>query len=199
MIDIPAPVVLASGSPTRRVLLGRLLREFEVVSPAVCEEDIRPARPEQAATARAVAKAHAVAPMHPAAVVIAADTVVGCRGELIGKPACRDEALEMLRQLTRSPHRVFTGLCVVSPDGRERVVCDSAEVRMRALPLEKLKELARRPDALDRAGAYALEPDDPNVLSIEGSETTVMGLPLETLERILLELCSRGQTTDEPA
>ncbi len=193
MIDIPAPVVLASASPARRELLGRLVGECEVVPPDVCEESILRDRPEQTARARAVAKARAVARIRPGSVVIGADTVVACGGELMGKAADAEDALAMLRKLTRHAHRVLTALCVVSPDGGERTACEGATVRMRELAPEKLQRLARRPGALRWAGAYALQPDDPNVLSIEGCETTVMGLPLDRLERMLLDLLSESK------
>lgn len=193
MIDIPAPVVLASASPARRELLGRLVGEFEVMPPDVCEESILHDQPEQTARARAAAKARAVSRIRPRSVVIGADTVVACGEELMGKAADAEEALAMLRKLTRHPHRVLTALCVVSPNGGERTACEGATVHMRELPPEELQRLARRPGALRWAGAYALQPDDPNVLSIEGCETTVMGLPIERLREMLLELCAESE------
>jgi septum formation protein len=188
VIECPVRIVLASASAARRELLGRIVPRFDVVVPRVDESRVRAEDPRRLVTALAAAKAREVASRCPGALVIAADTVAVCRGELVGKPADRPEALCMLRKLTRHEHQVLTGLCVVAPDDREALCCVRATVRMRALSRAELEELVRRPGALERAGAYALQPEDPNVVRLEGSETTVMGLPLEELERMVTEL-----------
>ncbi len=188
MIEIPVPVVLASRSPTRRKLLSRLLRDFDVLTPRVREEGFDSSEPAGLALELAEAKARDVADRRPDALVIGADTLVACGEDVIGKPADRDEALRMLRRLSRRPHEVFTGLCLLSPEGRCETACMSASVRMRPMSEAELRELAALPGALRRAGAYGLQPDDPNVLRLEGSATAVMGLPLERLERMLRDL-----------
>jgi len=188
VIDVPVPVVLASASQTRRRLLARVVREFEVVAPDVEEGDVEGQRPRRMVVELALRKARQVAQRQPEALVIAADTVAVCDGEVIGKPEGRADALRILRKLTRHPHRVLTGVCVRAPDGRERAACVTTEVRMRRLSEEQLQRLADGEGALERAGAYALQPHDPNVSRLEGSETAVMGLPLEELEAMIRQI-----------
>jgi len=189
VIDCPVPIVLASASEARRDLLGRIVREFQVVPSRVDESGVRADTPEQFAVAAAAAKACEVARRRPDALVIGADTVVICRGEVIGKPVDRRDALRILRKLTRRPHEVLTGLCLVAPDGRQVTACVRATVRMRRMTVRELEDLADTPGAMQHAGAYALQEDDPNVVSLEGSASAVMGLPLVELESILRDLC----------
>ncbi len=188
MIDPPVPVVLASSSDTRRRLLSRLVTDFEVVPPEVDEQSVQTADARAMVLELARRKARQVAGRRPRALVIAADTVAVCCGQVLGKPADRADALAMLRRLTRRPHRVLTGLCVVAPAGRECARCVATRIQMRRLTDGELERLAGREGALERAGAYALRPDDPNVVQLEGSETAVMGLPLEELEGMIRQL-----------
>ncbi|MFW6118954.1 MAG: Maf family protein [Planctomycetota bacterium] len=192
MIELPVPLVLASASETRRRLLARIAREFEVVPPDVEECDLVGKPPEDMVRELARRKARQVARQRPDALVVAADTVAVCDGEIIGKPEDRADALRTLRKLTRRPHRVLTGICVRAADGTERLRCIETEIRMRRLSEEQLRALSERDGALQRAGAYALQPDDPNVVRLEGSETAVMGLPLEELEEMIRELYPSG-------
>jgi septum formation protein len=182
------PVVLASASTARRDLLGRLLPDFEVVVAEVDEARADAADPQALATKLARAKARRVAALRPDALVIGADTVAVCDGAVLGKPADADEAARMLRQLTQTPHEVLTALCVVAPDGRERSTVARAEVHMHPMPERDIARHATSPGALERAGAYALAPSDPNVERVEGSVTAVMGLPLDELAEVLAEL-----------
>lgn len=195
MTEIPVPIVLASSSPTRRELLAGLVAQFEVVGPAIDEGALRADDPRSLVLKLAEAKARQVARTRPDALVIAADTLVACQGEVIGKPADHDDAVRILKMLTRSVHRVLTALFVVAPDGRERSACVESEVRMRKMSRPQIEQYLACADALERAGAYALQPDDPNVEHLEGSLTAVMGLPLEELERLLHSLypgCGSG-------
>lgn len=184
----PVPVVLASSSSTRRELLARLVPQFDVVAPCVDEGRAEAGCPEAVVGELAQAKARDVAARRPGALVIAADTVALCEGQVLGKPADAAEAARMLRRLTSAPHSVLTALCAVAPDGRERAALARATVRMWPMSEAVVARYAARPDALERAGAYALEPHDPNVERIDGDVTTVMGLPLKELAGILADL-----------
>lgn len=188
MIKVPVKVVLASGSPQRRKLLRRIVDDFEVVHPHVKEDADGRAGSEELARGLAEAKADEVALRRPEALIIAADTVVECRGEIIGKPADREDAVRILTTLTTHPHRVVTGFCVLAPDGRRSSAVSVAEIRMRKLSPEEIQQYVDREDVLGRAGAYALKELDPNIVSLQGSATAVMGLPLEELSTIIESL-----------
>jgi septum formation protein len=182
------PVVLASSSPQRRELLGRIVAGFRVVAPEVDETaDTTDARRLVQDLARRKAEAVA-AQLEEPAIVIGADTVAWCDGRILGKPADAEAAVEALMLLSRTPHSVLTGLCVVTPD---RTVVEAVETRIRMRPLsrEEAREYAGLTGATDRAGAYAIqEQADRCVEEIEGSVTNVIGLPLERLGEILAEL-----------
>ena len=188
MIDIPVTVVLASSSPTRRTLLVRLIADFEVVDPEVEEDSIAAGDPWRLTVARAEAKARQVARRRPDALVIAAETLAVCDGEAIGKAKDRADAARILEKLSRVAHHVVTGLFVIAPDARELSRCVATEVRMKRTTPGRIAALAAMPGALTAAGAYRIQPDDPNIESINGSVTSVMGLPLEALREVLLSL-----------
>jgi septum formation protein len=185
VVDIPAPVVLASSSPVRRELLQRLVRRFEVVVPQVDETAVEGADAPERAMRLAEMKARQVAARRPAAVVIAADTLVVCGEEVIGKPADRADAVRIMRALTHAEHRVTTAFCVLAPDGRRCTLCVVTHLRLRPMSDSEIESYVDSPGALQRAGVYALQPNDPNVLEMRGSASCVMGLPMDELEAVL--------------
>jgi septum formation protein len=193
MMRLPVPVVLASSSATRRELLAGLVADFTWTAPAVAEDLLPGEDPEAGAVRLASGKARQVAAQRPGCLVIGADTLVVCGGEVMGKPTDRAGAVRMLARLTSSEHRVVTGLAVIAPDGRERTACVAAGVRMKPMSAEALRRHCEQPEVLGWAGAYALQPEDPNVESLSGSATAVMGLPMEELERLLRGLYPRGE------
>ena len=192
LTNLPLPVVLASASPTRRELLETLLGHFDVVPPCVDEEQVALEDPRARALELARRKAREVASRRPGALVIGADTLVACRGELIGKPRDLADAARILRKLTHNAHSVITAVLVVCPDGRERSACVETVLHMHPMSEDRIAEYLSGFDPLSRAGAYALEPDDPNVERLEGSVTGVMGLPLEELAALLRGLFPEG-------
>jgi MAF protein len=187
-IDPPVPVVLASRSPQRRALLQRIVSNFEVVEPQV-DENLPPEGDAEAHAVRlAELKARDVAARRPDALVIGADTLVECDGRIIGKPADRADAVRILTLLTSRPHRVVTGVCVITPDGRTETFAAVSEVRMRPFTRQQIEEYLNKENALEKAGAYGLQDFDPNVASLKGSRSNVIGLPVEELETILRSL-----------
>ncbi|MCU1357455.1 MAG: maf protein [Acidimicrobiales bacterium] len=113
--DAQPLLVLASASPRRHELLGRLVRSFDV-RPADIDETARDGEPAEELVQRlAVDKAQAVAAAADEAdiVVLGADTVVVVDGRILGKPADAADAASMLRSLSGRTHEVLTGLAVV--------------------------------------------------------------------------------------
>jgi septum formation protein len=182
------PVVLASRSPQRRALLARLAPRFEVVESRVDESACGAGEPEALALDLARAKAEDVAARRPEALVVAADTLVECLGEVIGKPADRDDAVRILTLLSHNPHRVITGLCVAAPDGRRAEAVSVTHLRMKPMSRAEIARYVRREAVLERAGAYDIQEYDARIISLQGSRSSVIGLPLEDLRRILLSL-----------
>ena len=186
---LPVPVVLASGSAERRRLLGELLPAFEVREPQVERKPgINGGSPESVAVRRAERKARDVAQDRQDALILAADTVVECEGEILGKPGDLDDARRMLRLLTSHPQRVITGVCLLTPARLRLDRVDAADIELREFSEAEIEDYVQNSDVCRWAGAYALQPDDPNVTRLDGDEDTVQGLPLERVEEGLSTL-----------
>ena len=186
----PLPLVLASGSPRRRALLERIGVRFEV-RPADVDESAVPGEPPTALALRlARDKATAVARAlgaNPARVVLGADTIVVLGARIFGKPDDADDAVRLLRQLLGHTHQVMTGVALVRSDTLEtdeRVV--TSEVTLRAAARGEIEAYVASGEPLDKAGAYAVQGEGRRfVTKVEGSETNVIGLPLEATRALL--------------
>jgi len=177
--------VLASASPRRRELLGRLVDAFEVVPADADETPPEGAGPQEAAVAIARRKALVVL-ARTGGVVLAADTIVAATdGEFLGKPADADDARRILGKLSGTTHRVVTGVVVADADG-VRTASDTTLVTMRNLSPREIDDYVATGECFDKAGAYAIqETADRFVTRLEGSFTNVVGLPLETVAPLL--------------
>uniref|UniRef100_A0A831WZR0 dTTP/UTP pyrophosphatase n=1 Tax=Thermorudis peleae TaxID=1382356 RepID=A0A831WZR0_9BACT len=182
-----APVlVLASASPRRRELLGRLGVTFDV-DPAGIPEALpaQDSRAERVARRLARAKALAVAARYPALPVLAADTVVVRSGRLLSKPADEAEAWSMLRELRGRRHRVITAVAVAR--GRRIWVGHAVTwVQMREYSDHEIAASIARGDPFDKAGAYAIQDERFHpVAEYRGCYCNVVGLPLGTVIDLL--------------
>jgi septum formation protein len=185
-------LILASSSPRRRQLLAEAGYEFTVVHPDI-DESTYPA--DQIAPCKyveqlALAKAKSVAEKYPDSLVIGADTIVDCRGEIIGKPADAEEARRIIQKLFGEPHKVITGLAICRiRDGIEIVAHDCTTVYPKQLTQNQIDGHIKSGLWKDKSGAYAIkENGDEFIERIKGSLTNVMGLPMELLEQLLGEI-----------
>lgn len=187
-------IVLASGSPRRRELLAALVPEFEVLVTDVPEpftED-----PARDALELAQQKALAALELRPAAVVIAADTVVAEGGRPFGKPADAAEAVAMWKALRGRTHQVITGVAVGRGEALQ-AVASTSEVELSPLSDAEVEAYVASGRPMDKAGAYAVQDEDvPTVRALRGCYCSVMGLPLWRL-RMLLE--GAGVATAAPS
>ena len=175
-------IVLASGSPRRRELLGGLGLSFDV-RPADIDESALPNEPAEAYVARlADAKAATVAAVlrqaegEDSTLVIAADTVVVCEGVLLGKPRDAAENRAYLDRLAGRTHVVLTGHCLVLGDRRESVV-RTTSVTFRDLTADERQRYVATGEGLDKAGGYAIQGIGASVVDrIEGCYFNVVGL-----------------------
>ena len=179
-------IILASKSPRRIELLKQLGFSFEVI-PAQCEEKSTKKRPAARVKELAVQKAFDVARKYPAAVVIGADTLVYCKGEIIGKPKDKQDALRILHKLNGSWQCVYTGVCVMSLKQRKMLFGhEVSRCKARKLSSEQLEHLAGK--HMDKAGAYAVQDnEDPFIERIVGSKTNVVGFPVEFFQKLYEE------------
>ena len=186
------PLILASQSPRRSQLLREAGIRFNVVSPRFDEPD--PAGwlggPEFYAESTSYGKANSVVGDHPAGVVLGADTIVALDGQILGKPADRDDARRILGTLSGSTHKVITGVTVLSPtDYREITRHAITQVTMRRMSDAELNAYLDGGQWQGKAGAYGIQDDgDPFVTLVDGSFSNVVGLPVELVLELLAEV-----------
>ena len=169
-------LVLASGSPRRRQLLGQLGFELEVRPSDIDEQVVPGEEPVAYARRLAVEKARACPERHR--VVVAADTVVHGGGVVFDKPRDAQDAVRILLELSGRVHTVTTGTCV-RRGAEERTRTTSTRVRFRELSPVEVQGYVATGEPLDKAGAYGIQGVGGFlVASIEGSYSNVVGLPL---------------------
>jgi MAF protein len=182
-------LILASASPRRRHLLGVLGLSFEVNVADVDETPRAAEAPDALASRLAASKALTIATRHPAAIVLAADTVVALGERLLGKPADAAEATAMLRALRGRAHRVLTGLVARTASAEVWRSVTSTTVWMRTYGDDEIERYVATGRPLDKAGGYAIQdPEFRPVERIEGCYPNVVGLPLCEVVRALANL-----------
>jgi septum formation protein len=182
-------LVLASASPRRRELLAALGVPFRVES-ADIDERIEPgADPAAAAVRLAHEKAAAVRERLPAATILGADTIVVLDGHILGKPADAAEATAMLLALRGRSHTVITGVALLLGT-IERFAAPASTVWMRDYTDAEIARSIAAGTPFDKAGAYAIQDTAFRpVQRLDGCYCNVMGLPLWTVRRALMEAC----------
>lgn len=184
------PIVLASASPRRAELLRQIGVDFIAV-PAEIDESYREGEdPASHALRLATGKARAVAEQISEGIVIGADTIVVVDGIVLGKPADREEAASMLKQLAGRTHQVTTGLALVrSEPWSEHHHVEVTEVRFRELSEDEIWAYVGSGEPMDKAGAYAIQEKGALFVSgIDGCYHNVVGLPLFALGRLFSQM-----------
>lgn len=179
-------LILASSSPRRHELLSLLGFDFSVVKPDI-DETYADASPEQYVSRLATEKACAVLSRYPDNLIIAADTTVVLSGNVLNKPINRDDAADMLRQLSGNTHQVLTGFCVANTSQSvTRVV--ASDVTFRTLTEGEIRAYCETGEPDDKAGAYAVQGIGAAFIErLDGSYSGVMGLPSFALCEVLRE------------
>jgi septum formation protein len=180
--------------------MERLGLPFVVRVADVDERNQRGERPQALVGRLSCAKALHVAAAHPEATVIGADTIVTMNGALFGKPADPSEATEMLVRLRDRPHKVYSGVAVVSPQvPTERSTVVESTVWMRDYGDDEIAAYVAGGSPLDKAGAYGIQDVSMSpVARLEGCYASVMGLPLCALTELLRQ-SARCALPDAPA
>ena len=180
-------IILASGSARRKAMLEMYGIPFEVIPSQAEENDVSGSGRERVRVL-ARRKGEEVFGRLPGRAVLAADTLVCVENEVLGKPADEADAARMIRLLSGKSHWVYTGVCLLLPDGTVREEVCGTEVCFAELEEEEILRYAASGEPLDKAGAYAVQGRaGAFVRSIHGSPTNVIGLPLETVARMLRE------------
>ena len=180
-------IILASQSPRRRELLGLFQVPF-AVRVADIDETMDPAKAPYDEVAR-VSQAKAMAVARTAAdVIIAADTIVVCRGRVLGKPRDEAEAKQMLRLLSGRDHQVMTGVTVLRGEKR-RTVTEVTDIHFRPLSQAEILRYVDTGEPMDKAGSYGIQGGAALFCShMVGDYYNVMGLPVCRLGLALREI-----------
>ncbi|HEY8641423.1 MAG TPA: nucleoside triphosphate pyrophosphatase [Candidatus Dormibacteraeota bacterium] len=164
--------------------------EFRVVPSTVEEPRYGGGSPAEYARAVALFKAENVAAQVGGGIVVGADTIVVLDGEVFGKPASGAEARAMLGRLSGRTHEVLTAVAAVdAAAGVSLVAHDSTRLTLRELSADDLDWYLATGEAMDKAGAYALQGEAVRfVTAVEGDRETVIGLPTRLVRRLLERL-----------
>ena len=172
------PLFLASASPRRLALLRQIGYNPLPVPTAIDETPLPGEDPAAQAQRLAMAKADAAARERPAALILAADTIVSVNGRAFGKPHDFPSAREMLEALGGRWHTVHTAVAVTR-SGRNAQRLSTSRVQMRHLDAREIAAYWASGEPADKAGAYAIQGLGALfVTALEGSYSGVMGLPL---------------------
>lgn len=177
-------VVLASASPRRANLLNQAGIHFQV-DPSSVDESIVDSRPASLVIKLSKKKAEEVANRHPNSFVIAADTIVCLKGEILGKPINDLQAAEYLRRLSNNTHEVYSGVYAGLTNASGLITSDlffseRTKVTFSALSELEIKQYIKHEQPFDKAGSYGIQ-DDLGALfikKIDGDYNNVVGFPL---------------------
>jgi septum formation protein len=164
--------------------------DFELLPPSdtaecgICSSET----PPEMVARLAYQKAGDVARRLDSGLVIGCDTVAECLGQILGKPHNVDHAREMLKLLRGREHQVYSGLCLWErPTDRTRVEVDVTRLVMDPIPDDALEAYLQTEAWEGKAGAFGYQDGLDWVHVVAGSESNVVGLPMELLERMLSE------------
>lgn len=184
-------IILASKSPRRKELLELMgIQDFEVKVSNVDETLKENLTIQEQIKDLAHRKAKAVLDtMGEDCIVIGADTIVEKNGKVYGKPKTKQEAYDMLKELSNATHQVVTGVCVLKKkDGN--VTCyvdeDTTQIEIKPLTDQEIMDWIESGEAMDKAGAYAIQGKFAvHIQKMNGNYHSVMGLPINKLYDIM--------------
>ena len=186
-------IILASGSPRRKEILSELGAELKIITADV-DESSNERDPEKLAESLALKKGIAVYEKllsenstDISLPIISADTVVFCDGEIMGKPADRDDAFRMLKKLSGKAHTVTTGICVIN-GGLPFSSSVTTKVFVEGLTDDEINAYIETHDPFDKAGSYGIQGIfSKHISKIDGCYFNVVGLPTNALAKLFKE------------
>ena len=192
-------IVLASGSPRRKELLAKTGLKFSVVVSGG-EEKAETSDPAETVEKLSLDKASAVADLLQAEkepqLIIGADTVVACDGEILGKPSDREDAFRMLWKLQGQTHQVYTGVTLLlkkKHTWQAHTFSEKTDVQFYPVSREELLAYIETGEPMDKAGSYGIQGGfGIYVKGICGDYNNVVGLPVGRLVYELKKLGIRG-------
>ncbi|MDB4864133.1 Maf family protein [Pirellulaceae bacterium] len=187
-ITTSKPLILASTSPRRNHLLTEFGYQFETDPPSdgaecgICSGETPPELVVRLARQKAVD----VAVRYDFAIILGCDTVAECYGQVLGKPRDREDASRMLKLLRGKEHRVHSGVCLwVRPEDLVLLQVDTTTLFMDEVSDQQLENYLDTNKWEGKAGAFGYQDGWDWLHVTKGSETNVVGLPMELLKDML--------------
>lgn len=179
-------IYLASTSPRRKTLLRKAHIRFRVLKPSYEEEKGLKGPPSRVVQIHAQRKGESCLREIKNGTLIAADTIVYFKGQIIGKPRNMKEAFSILRKLQGRWHSVYTGVALFKmTDGQtegKTIFFEKTKVRLKKLSSQEIKNYFKKVSPLDKAGAYAIQsPHGGIVEDVQGLFSNAVGLPVEKI------------------
>ena len=187
MPHTPQRLVLASASPRRLDLLRQIGVEPDVIAAAEVDETPLPDEtPRLLAVRLARTKARTVAQHHADSWILAADTVVALGRRVLPKAEDAEQVRSCLGLLSGRAHRVFTGICVVAPDGRQTERLVESRIHFKRLTAAEIDRYLACGEGVGKAGGYGVQGRAGRfVIALQGSYSGVVGLPLYEAANLL--------------
>ena len=180
-------VILASQSPRRKELMGLFHIPF-IIRVSDADETMDPNAPAAQQVAQVSRRKAEAVSREPDDVVIAADTIVVCGGEILGKPRDTADASRMLHMLSGRDHQVMTGMTVLRGD-RCLVCTEITDIHFRDLTDREIDAYIRTGEPMDKAGSYGIQGGAALFAErLVGDYYNVMGLPVCRLGQLLREI-----------
>lgn len=178
-------LILASGSPSRKMLLERAGLEFEVLVSGVDEAVPEYFTPAETVECLAERKGEAVFALRPDGIVISADSVIVIDDMILGKPRDDEDAKATLRRLSGRSHEVYTGVCLRVGEQKE-VFHNATKLQFYPLTEDEIADYVATGESRGRAGSYGIEGLGVTLVeSIVGDYSNIVGLPVaETIRRL---------------
>jgi len=177
---IKQKLILASASPRRLDLLKQIGITPDQIIPADVDETPLDGEKSTALAERlAQLKAEKIASDHPQSFILASDTVVACGNRILGKAKDKAEARKFLTLLSGRRHHVYTGVCLITPDGQISTKTVNTVVKFKNLDQSELDYYLSHDEWMGKAGGYAIQGIAARYIrAINGSYSNVVGLPL---------------------
>ncbi|MBI2613340.1 MAG: septum formation inhibitor Maf [Candidatus Levybacteria bacterium] len=184
-------IILASESPRRKEILKKAGLKFKIVKSNFEEYVNSDLKPANLVKKLSLEKATAVYENHEDSIIIAADTVVVCRGKILGKPKNNQDAKDMLEFLSNKSHLIITGFAIISSDLKKPITkSEQTKVYMRKITKKEIESYVKTGEPKDKAGAYAIQGIAKKFIKIvEGDFSNAVGLPIQS---VLKELKKMG-------
>lgn len=183
-------LILGSTSPRRREIISYFSLDFEQISPDYDEEAVPFPKdnPTKYVLELAEGKALSLSKQYPEAVILSADTIVYKNGKVYGKPKTEAEAFQAIQELQGGWHSVYSAVAVAC-NGKISSGFEETKVLMNALDEAQIKRYLNALHWADKAGSYAIQLAGSLIVSkIEGCYYNVMGLPINTVNKLLKEV-----------